>query len=102
MGLTARYQAPRRRPRTVEIVIDDAELVAAVAARPHWQLDELGAVYAPPGAATHVRVCLIRASPRARERYAAAVIFDEVAWRFTTMATAVTAVIWSERRNINA
>jgi hypothetical protein len=37
-------------------VIDDAELAAATAGRPHWQLDEHGAVYAPPGAAAHVRI----------------------------------------------
>jgi hypothetical protein len=55
-------------------VIDDAELVAAIAGRAHWQLDELGAVYAPPGAAAHVRVRPVRTPARARERYLVSVI----------------------------
>jgi hypothetical protein len=29
-------------------VIDDAELAAAIDGRPHWQLEDQGAVYAPP------------------------------------------------------
>lgn len=84
-------------------MIDDAELVAAIVARPHWQLDDLGAVYAPPGAAAHVRVRPIRTPPRARERYAASVVSaGEVALQSTTMPTAATAVTWSERRNLTA
>jgi hypothetical protein len=89
-------------PRTVEIVIDDAELVAAIAARPHWQLDNRGAVYAPPGADALVRVRPIRTPPRARERYVASVISTgEVALQSTTIPTAATAVTWSERRHLN-
>jgi hypothetical protein len=81
-------------------VIDDAELAAAIAQRPHWQLDDQGAVYAPPGAAAHVRVRPIRTPPRARERYAASVIKNETALQSITMPTAATAVVWSERRNL--
>jgi hypothetical protein len=83
-------------------VIDDAELAAAVDGRPHWQLDEQGAVCAPPGAATHVQVRPIRPPPRARERYAASVIAGEAARQSTTMPTAVSAVAWSERRKLDA
>ena len=83
-------------------MIADAELAAAIADRPHWQLDDLGAVYAPPGATTHVRVRPVQKPPRARERYAASVISaGEVALQSITMATAVSAIAWSERRNLN-
>jgi hypothetical protein len=81
-------------------VIDDAELAAAIAGRQHWQLDEQGAEYAPPGAAAHVRVRPVRTPARTRERYAASVIAGEAALQSTTMPTAATAVVWSERRNL--
>jgi hypothetical protein len=81
-------------------VIDDAELAAAIAQRPHWQLDDQGAVYAPPGAAAHVRVRPIRTPPRTRERYAASVIAGEAALQSTIVPTAAAAVVWSERRNL--
>jgi hypothetical protein len=74
-------------------VIDDAELATAIAARPHWQLDDQGAVYAPPGAPAHVRVRPIRTPARARERYAASVIKGEAALQSTTMPTAAAAVV---------
>jgi hypothetical protein len=83
-------------------VIDDAELAAAIAGRPHWQLDDQGAVYAPPGAAAHVRIRPIRTPPRARDRYAASVIAGEAAQQFTTMPTAVSAIAWGERRKLDA
>lgn len=82
-------------------MIDDAELAAAIDGRPHWQLDVRGAVYAPPGAAAHVRVRPIRTPPRARERYAASVIKNEVALQSTTMPTAVSAITWGERRKLD-
>jgi hypothetical protein len=82
------------------IVIDDAELAAAIDGRPHWQLDDQGAVYAPPDGAARVRVRPIRTPPRARERYAASVIKNEAALQSTTMPTAVSAIAWSERRNL--
>jgi len=91
-----------RPPAYGQGVIDDAELAAAIAGRPHWQLDDHGAGYAPPGVAAHVRVRPIRTPPRARERYAASVIAGEAALQFTTMPTAVSAVAWSERRNLDA
>ena len=81
-------------------MIDDAELAAAIDGRPHWQLDDQGAVYAPPGADAHVSVRPIRTPPRARERYAASVIAGPAAVQSTTMPTAATAVTWSERRNL--
>jgi hypothetical protein len=80
-------------------VIDDAELAAAIDGRPHWQLDDQGAVYAPPETAAHVRVRPLR-TPRARERYAASVIAGEAALQSALMPSAATAVIWSERRNL--
>lgn len=81
-------------------MIDDAELAAAIAGRPHWQLDEQGAVYAPPGAAAHVRIRPVRTPARARERYIASVIAGRAALQSTLMPTAATAVTWSERRNL--
>jgi hypothetical protein len=81
-------------------VIDDAELAAAIAGRAHWQLDELGAVYAPPGAAAHVRVRPVRTPARARERYLVSVIEGETAKQSTPMPTAAAAVAWGERRNL--
>jgi hypothetical protein len=96
--LTAPLPAARRRlPAYGRIVIDDAELAAAIDGRPHWQLDDQGAVYAPPGAAAHVRVRPFRTPPRARERYAASVIKNEAALQSTTMPTAVSAVAWAEQ-----
>ncbi|MGX6608421.1 hypothetical protein ACWKSP_40825 [Micromonosporaceae bacterium Da 78-11] len=59
-------------------------------------------MYTPPGAPAHVCVRPIRTPPRARERYAASVIKNEAALQSTTMATAATAIIWSERRNLTA
>jgi hypothetical protein len=91
---------PGLEPRTVEIVIDDAELAAAIAQRPHWQLDGQGAVYAPPGASAHVRIRLIQTPARARERYVASLIKGEAALQATTMPTAATAVAWGERRRL--
>jgi hypothetical protein len=81
-------------------VIDDAELAAAIAGRPHWQLDEQGAVYAPPGAVAHVRIRPVRTPVRARERYLASVIKGQAALQATPMPTAAAAVSWSERRNL--
>ena len=81
-------------------MIDDAELTAAIAQRPHWRLDDRGAGYAPPGAAAHVCVRPIRAPPRARERYTASVIRNDVALQSITMAAAATAIIWAERRQL--
>ena len=75
------------------IVVDDAELAAAIAQRPHWQLDDHGAVYAPPGAAAYVRVRAARIQTRARERYAASVIATEAAVQSTTTSTATSAVL---------
>ena len=81
-------------------MIDDAELAAAIAGRPHWQLDELGAVYAPPDAAAHVRIQPVRTPARARERYLVSVIEGQAARQSTPMPTAAAAVTWSERRNL--
>jgi hypothetical protein len=81
-------------------VIDDAELAAAIAGRPHWQLDEQDAVYAPPRAVAHVRIRPVRTPSRARERYLVSVIEDQAAKQATPMPTAVAAVVWSERRNL--
>jgi hypothetical protein len=81
-------------------VIDDAELAAAVAGRAHWQLDELGALYALPGAAAHVRVRPVRTPARVRERYLVSVIAGDVARQSTPMPTAAAAVAWAERRNL--
>ena len=81
-------------------MIDDAELAAAIAQRPHWQLDDQGAVYAPPGADAHVRVRPVPTPARARERYFASVIAGETALHSTLMPTAATAVAWGERRNL--
>ena len=94
--------APLRavRPRTVETVIDDAELTAAIAQRPHWQLDDQGAVYTPPDAASQVRVRPVNAPARARERYFAVVIDSGTARQSTLMPTAAAAVSWGERRRL--
>jgi hypothetical protein len=81
-------------------MIDDAELAAAIAQRPHWQLDDQGAVYAPPGVAAHVRIRPLQAPTRARERYVASLVKGEAALQSTTMPTAATAVIWGERRRL--
>ena len=80
-------------------MIDDAELAAAVAGRAHWQLDEIGATYAPPGAAAHVRIRPVRTPARARERYLMSVIAGDVARPSTPMPTAAAAVGWGKRRN---
>ena len=81
-------------------MIDDAELAAAIARRPHWQLDDHGAVYALPGSAAHVRVRLVQAPARARERYFASVVQGKTALRSTLMPTAAAAVTWGERRRL--
>ena len=81
-------------------MIEDAELAAAITQRSHWQLDDQGAVYAPPGAAAHVRIRPLRAPANRRERYVASVIKGEAALQATTMRTAATAVTWAERRQL--
>ena len=81
-------------------MIDDAELAAAVAGRPHWRLDERGAVYAPSGAVAHVRVRPVRTPARARDRYLVSVIEGRAAKQSTPMPTAAAAVAWGERRNL--
>ena len=81
-------------------MIDDAELAAAVAGRAHWQLDEIGATYAPPGAAAHVRIRPVRTPARARERYLVSVIAGQAAKQSTLMPTAAAAVAWGEHRNL--
>jgi hypothetical protein len=86
--------------RTVEVVIDDAELVASVAQRPHWQLDDRGATYAPPGATAHVQVRPVKAPARARERYVATTIAGTAATSSTHTGTALEAITWAERRNL--
>jgi len=83
-----------------QAVIGDAELAAAIARRSHWQLDEQGVVYARPGASGHVRIRPVRAPARTRERYLASVK-NEAALQSTTMATAVSALAWSERRKLD-
>ncbi|GAA0743467.1 hypothetical protein GCM10010199_70700 [Dactylosporangium roseum] len=70
---------PHPGQRTVETGTDDAELVAAIAQRPHWQLGDRGAVYAPPSAGARVRVRAVRMPARARERYFAAVTWVSAA-----------------------
>ena len=67
---------------------DNAELAAAIAGHLHWQFDEQGAVYAPPGAISHVRIRPVRAPARARERYLVSVILGEAAKHSTPMPTA--------------
>jgi hypothetical protein len=81
-------------------VIDDAELAAAIAQRPHWQLDDQGALYAPPDAGAHVRIRPIRTPARPRDRYIVSVIADETAVHSTPMPTAVAAIRWAETRNL--
>jgi hypothetical protein len=82
-------------------VIDDAELAAATAARPHWQLDEQGAVYVPSGAAAHMRIRPVRTPARAWECYLASVIEGQAAVHSTPLPTAAAAVQWSEIRNLS-
>jgi hypothetical protein len=81
-------------------MIEDAELAAAIAQRSHWQLDDQGAVYAPPGAGAHVRIRPVQTLARARERYFASVIAGEAALQSTLMPTAAAAVTWGERRRL--
>ncbi len=87
-------------PRTVEFVIDDAGLAAAIGQRRHWQLEEHGAVYAPPGATGYVLVLPVCAPTLSRERYIATVICGGTALQTLLLPTAATSVAWSERRQL--
>jgi len=80
-------------------VIDDAELATAIDQRPHWSLDEQGAVYAPPGATAEVRVRPVRVPVR-RERYVAAIVAQGAAVYTTPWPSAVSAVHWAEQARL--
>jgi hypothetical protein len=81
-------------------VIDDAELAAAIADRPHWQPDEHGAVYAPPGVSAHVRLRPVQAPARASGRYHGAIVSGQIAVYSTPLASAVAGVRWAERTRL--